>query len=308
MKKAVDDSFKAIPKDDYKEEDGGNDEEQQQQLDDTNEGGSDCMNRGRDIHDSLAQKVNNYGDTRYGGKYGKLIQAIENRLECRFVRAEVSVYGFSLIDNKSEAKRTEQLFWRGAIDAVGVTKEGKLFLVEWKTLSRTEKLNDFWRQGSDRGYVPALHQSLLYRKLLNIHLATHRDLSKIFKRVLGVMIVPIRQDFQDVNDTDPRICWSFAQMQQTQILNGINNLVWEISPFKLIQRVDFKAKLFCSKKDSSKTRHWYTENVKLVKGNRSLKDTALLKNIFKQSAKVKDLREALKLPPLVDVESEEESD
>lgn len=258
------------------------------------------MTRGQKIHECLARKINDYGDTRYEGKYGMLIEAIENRLECRFVRAEVAVYGFSLNDDRSKAKRAEQLFWRGAIDAIGVTKEGNLFLVEWKSLSRTEKFKDFWRQPSDRGFVPALHQSLLYKKLLEIHLAAHKDLSKIFERPLGIMIVPVRMDFRDVNDTDPRICWSFEQIEKARILDGIKNLAWKIDQFGLIKRVDFKAKLFHSQKGSN--RRWYRENVEQVDGNCVLKDTALLTNIFKRRAKVQDLREALTLPPLVDVE------
>lgn len=292
------DSFEAIHIDDDERQEENNEEDE-----DEDEGGADrdYMNRGRDIHGYLAQKVNDYGDTRYRGKYGRLIQAIENLLGCRLVRAEVPVYGFSSNDDRMEAKRREQLFWRGTIDAVGVTKEGKIFLVEWKTVSRTKELNDFWRQPSDRGYVPALHQSLLYRKLLNIHLATHQDLSEIFTQPPGIMIVPIRQNYRDLTDTDPRICWSFTQMQEAQILHGINNLAWEIFPFKSIQRVDFKAKLFPSQQKGPH-KNWYIENVELVEGNWVLKDTASLRNIFQWNPNVNDLREALKLPPLVDVE------
>lgn len=290
----MDCSFKAILGDD--------DNEEQEQEDDADEGGADNMTRGRKIHECLAQKINNYGDTRYEGEYGMLIEAIENRLECRFVRAEVAVYGFSLNDDRRKAKQAEQLFWRGAIDAIGVTKEGDLFLVEWKSSSRTKQFIDFWRQPNDRGFVPALHQSLLYRKLLEIHLAAHKDLSKIFTSPLGIMIVPVRMDFRDVNDTDPRICWSFEQIKKALILDGIENLAWKIDQFELIKRVDFKAKLFSSKEGSN--RLWYRENVEQVDGNWFLKDTALLTKIFKRRAKVQDLREALTLPPLVDVESD----
>ena len=93
------------------------------------------------MHQMLATHINKR--TR-NGTFGKMLEKIEFKFGCKFIKAEVSVSGYAVKRN------TPAQYWSGKIDAVAIkirpNDVPEVFVVDWKTTASTDlaHIADWW--------------------------------------------------------------------------------------------------------------------------------------------------------------------
>ena len=92
---------------------------------------------------------------------------MEEKFDCRFLLAEVKVYGFAVRKSKVD-------FYVGKIDALAFHQspgdDPEVYVVDWKTSTKDDspEVEKWWNEATI--FEKPLYQCLLYRKLLQTHL------------------------------------------------------------------------------------------------------------------------------------------
>ena len=153
----------------------------------------------------------------------KVVEEIEKQFQLNIVCSEKPIGGFS-----TDSKRQEgPYYWRGKIDAIGLMngndKDGcGVVVLDWRTCSRT---STFWEKASQ--YKAKLHQCLIYRRLLAVHMREYFEDPKMPEP--GIMIVPL--DADNVQDNDPRLCMDFTTLEKAGILKKLDQFKWDANSF-----------------------------------------------------------------------------
>ena len=143
----------------------------------------------------------------------ELVRKIEERFKCKIVDSEVEIQGFSSNVHK-------KYFWSGKIDAVGrMTKDGRVIVIDLATYDDPKK--SYW--DSVKHFKNKVHQSFVYKKLLDVHLREYFKDKKI--PPVGIMIVAMRQETDEI---DARLCLDFKQLQDEGFFEKIDKFAWHI--------------------------------------------------------------------------------
>ena len=170
----------------------------------------------------------------------------------------------------SKEESPEVYLWKGNADAVGWYRDssgkGRYVIVDWKVLD----ILNFWEKNND-AYGKFLHQCLIYARLLQLHLK--------LDYLPHILIVPIYGETgKDINpglfDGFPKNCKEM-----------INSFEWSTTrpkpPESPSKKISAKWPLFKPDLEAKK-----------------VDEDKLLKEIFKEDAKVSDLLEAFGWPSL----------
>lgn len=155
----------------------------------------------------------------------KIVEDIEDKFQCEIICGEGNISGFA---SRTLASKTKTLhYWTGRFDAVGLMNENDkkgsgVIVIDWTTVC--DDVTDFWEKADN--YKQKLHQCIIYRRLLAIHM---RDLEYFKDQEIpepGIMIVAIDRDNIFVND--PRLCLDFTDLEKVGIFKKINHFDWRV--------------------------------------------------------------------------------
>lgn len=144
----------------------------------------------------------------------ELVRKIEEGFNCKIVNCEVRIQGFASKVHKKD-------FWSGKIDAVGLTKDGRVIVIDLATYKGDDPEKSYW--DSVDHYKDKLHQSFVYKKLLDVHLREYFKDKKI--PPAGIMIVAMRQTTDEI---DERLCLDFKELQDAGFFEKIDEFAWHI--------------------------------------------------------------------------------
>ena len=171
--------------------------------------------KGKEIHQNLANCINN--KLRDYCPEGRLLREIEKELRCKFLQAEVSVYGYC-------RKESEIDFYCGKMDAVATRRTGQghleVLVAEWKSFSEKDLLkhpNKWWADATY--FKKPLYQCLIYRELLQACLKENDITARV-----GVMLVLIPQ--KDKPKVTTGLCMDFQRMDNAGLLDRIKEYEW----------------------------------------------------------------------------------
>lgn len=176
------------------------------------------------IHASLNEVLRKRKNA--GNRYTKeeqqlleFVEDIEEKFQLKIVLSEKHIGGFS-----TELKGQERpYYWSGKIDAIGLMngndKDGcGVVVLDWITCSN---IKTFWENATQ--YKNKLHQCLIYRRLLAVHMREYFEDPSIPEP--GIMIVAL--DKENINDNDPRLCMDFNELEEAGIFEGLNRFKWD---------------------------------------------------------------------------------
>ncbi len=172
-----------------------------------------AQKKGTLIHKKLAEEINTGTKE---GTAGKMLKAIEDCFDCKFLKAEVPISGYA-------ARKFKVDYYSGSMDAVAIRQRPKgvleVFVVDWKTTSKNDvaDLSDWWNKATN--FKIPLYQCLIYRELLQMHLM----LNKI-KAEVGIMLVPFHQS--DPELLMPGLCMDDWEMENEGLLYGLKKFEW----------------------------------------------------------------------------------
>ena len=172
--------------------------------------GQSPQEKGKEIHKNLATCINN--KIRDYSAEDRLLKKIEKEFRCKFLQAEVSIYGYC-------TKESEVDFYGGKMDAVATRRiedHLEVLVVEWKSFSKKDP-NKWWNNATN--FKKPLYQCLIYRELLQ---ALFKE-NDITARV-GVMLVPIPRKRKP--KVMPGLCTDFQRMDDEGLLNRIKKYEW----------------------------------------------------------------------------------
>ena len=235
--------------------------------------------RGQEIHKILADNINK---DRRDGTEGAMLKKMEDKFNCEFIQAEVSISGYAIM------RKTHGVnFWSGIMNAVAIREidDLEVFVVEWQTTanSKVQIETEWWEKATN--FKDPLYKCLVHRELLRAH----------FKRngvdaVVGIMLVPFHQSYP--GKSYPGLCVDFQGMDDKGLLNGLNVFDW--SPV-----LD---KSICVHTRDKLLRKLFKKSFYVNISTNILKDDTRLKDILNDNATVADLLQLLGLPVL-EVES-----
>lgn len=253
---------------------------------------SSSQKQGKADHKEFARLINNH---KREGVKGRVLDAVEKRFKCKFLAAEVDVWGWSV-------KKSKATFYSGFVDAIAFRHvkpragnlEGKslyeVLIVDWKTTAKVDKKKgkkiDAWWD-SAKNFRDAIYQCLVYRELLVEHLKRN-DLGAQLVNV-GVMLVPYHQSCP--GRLKPGLCVDFKRMKEKGLLAGLEQYRWVSDKSEVVHTIiPSESKLF--KKEALVNKRYMDTRTK------TLKKETLLKHLIHDNATVEDLLEELDLRKL----------
>lgn len=147
-----------------------------------------------------------------------VVKDIEAKFQCKILWGEIEMHGF--------ASKEERLhFWSGKLDAVALLNKNdkngsRVIVIDWRTC---DDVNKFWENAQQ--YKGKLHQCIIYRRLLAIHMKEYFKVQAIPEP--GIMVVAI--DRQNINVNDPRLCLDFTELKNAGIFNKLNQFDWTVA-------------------------------------------------------------------------------
>ena len=146
----------------------------------------------------------------------EFIDELEERFKLRIIASELEIIRYARHQKSDEIHR-----WHGKIDAIGVTKDCTVVVIDWKLCMND--LRRFWKL--TREFSPKLHQTMIYQEKLAAHLK-HFFEEKKFPKVpkVGIMIVPISS--KSIKDSDPRLCTNFENLREAGFFEKIGHYNW----------------------------------------------------------------------------------
>ena len=171
---------------------------------------------GKAIHQNLADCINNNRRRRRRAE-DQLLKTIEAEFRCKFLRAEVSIFGYG-------TKESEVDFYSGRMDAIAFRRTEnnhlEVYVVDWKTSSKEKisgKPEDWWDMATY--FKTPLYQCLLYREILKADLKENGITARV-----GVMLVPIPQKGRQVI---PGLCRNVEEaMDKEELLDKLKEYEW----------------------------------------------------------------------------------
>ncbi|KAJ7380282.1 hypothetical protein OS493_010998 [Desmophyllum pertusum] len=230
---------------------------------------------GTDHHAKLAAQINIEKENREGIA-GKVLNEMEDKFECIFLKAEVNITGCAVIKSNRD-------FYSGIMDAVAIRRRSspeddlEVYVVDWKTTtSETADLATWWKKATC--FKIPLYQCLIYRELLQVHLKLHQIDARV-----GIMLVPFHQSQPEL--LMPRLCMDVQEMENEGLLDGLKEYEWFPNESSCVHAIKSPSKLFNLKRCDSDC----------VDENNLLREDALLKDIIREDATIADLRQELGL-------------
>ena len=150
----------------------------------------------------------------------KVFRYIKKQFGLKIVCSEKRIDGFS-----TDSKGLEgPYYWSGKIDAIGLMDgDGKngcgVVVLDWRTCSDTGK---FWENAE---YEDKLHQCMIYRRLLAVHMREHFKDPNIPEP--GITIVALGGDTVRVKDL--RLCMDFTMLEKAGIFKKLDRFKWYVN-------------------------------------------------------------------------------
>ena len=206
-----------------------------------------------------------------------MLSALEDKYGCKFLQAEVDIWGWSV-------QKSKKTFYVGKMDAVAFRpEESEVLIVDWKTFIQKgkESLETWWDRAGNFG--DPVYQTLVYRELLTKHL---KRFIKVDIKV-GVMLVPYHQSNEEL--LMPGLCVDFSQMEMEGLLSGLKQYRWVCDKSELCHTINFPG---CKMFKNVKALY----SLKCVDEKTGLlKKDALLINVIRHNATIADLEEDMGL-------------
>ena len=241
--------------------------------------------RGSADHKDFARLINSGSRE---GVAGKMLNEIEKKFECEFLKANVAIWGWAVIKSKAS-------FYSGVMDAIAFRQRltgPQVLIVDWKSINKTDSwdLDKWWEMSTL--FKDPLYQCLVYRELLAKHFK--RKLNGVDVEV-GVMLVPYKQSHPEM--PMPGLCLDFAVIEDTRLLEGLKKYRWVSDKSEVVHIISpSESNLFQRK--ALKSSKYVKESTKMLQENTRLTD------ILKKKATIKDLREEFGLLELEVAEEE----
>lgn len=149
----------------------------------------------------------------------EFVEDIEEKFQLKIVLSEIHIGGFST-ELKGQKRR---YYWSGKIDAIGLMngndKDGcGVVVLDWITCSHA---GTFWKFATE--YNVKLHQCLIYRRLLAVHMREYFKDPNIPQP--GIMIVALNRESINVNN--PRLCMDFTEMEKAGFFEEFDQFKWD---------------------------------------------------------------------------------
>ena len=195
---------------------------------------------------------------------GEFINWLEYNFKITFLESKFALFGF-MRERASDQEKTPKLYlWQGEADAIAFSsKRGKYIIVDFKVV---DNLLNYWQTETDL-CGKHLHQCLVYAKLLQLHMNLE-DLPPIF--IVVIDRVTGYQGFFPLFTDYPQQC-----------KDKLDEYEWfKKQPPKLPLKMVINDKLF---------------DRETTPDSKDVPPDTQLSNIFKETATVRDLLEALHL-------------
>ena len=142
----------------------------------------------------------------------ELVEPIEKSFGFKFIDSELRIRGYA------SRQQTQAICWNGIIDVIGVMKDGKIIVIDWKLTS--DVLTNVWNRAN--GFSPKLHQLMIYRELIKAAAKDFYEEKEI--PVVGILLAPISSI--SITAGESRLCLCFKKLESAGFFEKINEYTW----------------------------------------------------------------------------------